>query len=367
MPRRKRWQVIYAVLAGVLFLPQFHIGAHYLSPELALVIANAAMIPARSLDKRWFELDRVLHLGPGLLDFVYRLPAPLAYQPGQYMEWTVDQGHADSRGKRRYFTLASSPTEKDLRIGVKFERDGSSFKEQFLAESTAGRPTLGAQVAGDFVLPRDQSRKLAFIGGGIGITPFRSMAKYLTDRREPRDVVLIYAAGSPTEFVYRDVFEAAWAALGMRTIYLLSSRQGIPPRWMGKTGRVTPRLIARQIPDYGDRLFYISGSSEMVKSTVGRLHELGISQPPDQDRLLFGAGILKNGGAGAGRARLSGPRTYPQRLASRYATAHTRHQCDIARPYRAARKDGFDGIQRQEARQADLLLPRATGRSSPRW
>lgn len=278
MPRRKPWQLIYAVLAGVLIIPQFHIGQHYLSPELGLVIANAAMLPVRSLDKRWLDLARVQHIGPGLLDFVYQLPAPISYRPGQYMEWTVDHPHADSRGTRRYFTLASSPTENELRIGVKFEQGGSSFKERFLAQSTAGKPSLAAQVSGDFTLPRDPARKLAFIGGGIGITPFRSMAKYLTDRHERRDVVLIYAAATPAEFVYRDVFDAAAAALRFRTVYLLSGRHGIPQRWMGETGRVTPELIARQIPDFAERLFYVSGSSEMVRSTVQALHDLGVHQ-----------------------------------------------------------------------------------------
>ncbi len=278
MPRRKLWQIAYAVLVGILVMPEFHIGQHFLAPELALVIANAVMLPARSLDKRWFALDRVVHLGPGLLDFVYRLPKPLAYQPGQYMEWTVDHAQVDSRGKRRSFTLASSPTEKELRIGVKFERDGSSFKQQFLDQSAAGKPTLGAQVAGDFTMPRNRDRKLAFIGGGIGITPFRSMAKYLTDRREQRDVVLLYAAGDPAEFVYRDIFDAAAAALRFRTVYLLSGRRGVPQWWQGEVGRVTPALLIRQIPDFRERLFYVSGSSEMVRSTVQALRAVGVHE-----------------------------------------------------------------------------------------
>lgn len=36
-----------------------------------------------------------------------------------------------------------------------------------------------SQIAGNFTLPKDRTTKLAFIAGGIGITPFRSMIKYL--------------------------------------------------------------------------------------------------------------------------------------------------------------------------------------------
>ena len=55
--------------------------------------------------------------------------------------------------------------------------------------------------AGDFTLPGDQSRKLAFIAGGIGITPFRSMLKYLIDTKQRRDIVVLYANRRPQDII----------------------------------------------------------------------------------------------------------------------------------------------------------------------
>ena len=121
LPPTRRLQMLDGLLTGVLVVPQLHLWTFYFSPELALVVANACMIPLRSLEKRRLYLDRAVAIGPGLVDFIYRPSRPLAYQPGQYMEWTLDHRGVDSRGKRRYFTLASSPTERSLRVGVKFE------------------------------------------------------------------------------------------------------------------------------------------------------------------------------------------------------------------------------------------------------
>lgn len=278
LPSTKRLQIVYALLAGVLVVPQLHLGHYYLTPELALVAANAAMIPFRSRTKRVLYPDRALAIGPGLVDFVYRLSPPLAFQPGQYMEWTLDHHHPDSRGKRRYFTLASSPTEATLRIGVKIEDAGSTFKHELAAHAARRIPMVAAFVAGDFTLPRDPGQKLAFIAGGIGITPFRSMIKYLTDRGENRDVALLYANRRFEEIVYRDVFEAAQRVFRLRPVYVLSDPSSVPPYWRGETGRIDAALIARQIPDYPERLFYVSGSPALVQSVRDALRDLGVKR-----------------------------------------------------------------------------------------
>jgi glycine betaine catabolism B len=289
LPPTKRLQILYGVLAGVLVVPQLHISTFYLTPELALVAVNACAIPVRSREKRRLVLDRAFAIGPGLVDFVYRLSPPLAYQPGQYMEWTLDHQHADNRGKRRYFTLASSPTESLLRIGVKFEHAGSSFKRELEAHATGDVPILAALVSGDFTLPHDPHRKLAFIAGGIGITPFRSMVKYLTDRREQRDVVLPYANRRFEDIIYHDVFQAAEWAFRFRPVYVLSDPSSAPSNWNGEIGRIDAAMIARQIPDYAERLFYVSGSPNLVQAVRAALHDLDVK--PDQIRTDYFSGL----------------------------------------------------------------------------
>ena len=276
LPPTRRLQMFYGVLAGVLIVPQLHLGTFYFTPELALVIANACSIPLRSREKRQLYLDRAISIGPGLMDFVYRLSPPLAFQPGQYMEWTMDHRHVDGRGKRRFFTLASSPTESLLRIGVKFEPHGSSYKRELAAHSTGRTPIVASVVSGDFTLPRAPDQKLAFVAGGIGVTPFRSMVKYLTDRRERRDVVMLYANRRYEEIVYEDVFNAATRVFRFRPVYVLSDPASSPTHWNGEVGRIDAEMIARQIPDYLDRMFYVSGSPGLVQGVQRALSELGV-------------------------------------------------------------------------------------------
>ncbi len=265
----RRW---YAALTGALFPPQMHLFGVYATPELALSIGNVfsyAISPKRKLLPRLLRREQ---LAPDIADIVTTREPAYAYQPGKYVELTFAHDHADSRGNRRYLTLASSPTEDTLRFGMKFPPGGSSFKRALLAADDRARLAVSAP-AGEFVLPKDPGRKLAFIAGGIGITPYRSMVRYLLDTAQPRDITLLYAAATPESFVYTDVFAAAARRFGMHTVYAAGRA---PAGWQGHHGRITAELIAAVIPDYPERLFYLSGPLGMVTAVKQALRELGV-------------------------------------------------------------------------------------------
>jgi ferredoxin-NADP reductase len=144
-------------------------------------------------------------------------------------------------------------------------------------------------VAGDFVLPSDPNQKIIFIAGGIGITPFRSMIKYLLDMQQRRPVTVYYANHSVKDIVYQDVLARAERELGIRTIYLVSEKNGIPNGWVGLVGRITPQIIETYTPWYRDSIFYLSGPINMVNGFKDALHRMGI--PNSQIKVDFFEGL----------------------------------------------------------------------------
>jgi ferredoxin-NADP reductase len=179
----------------------------------------------------------------------------------------------DSRGNRRYFTIASAPTEDDVRLGVKFNPEPSAFKEA-LSTMKPGDTIFASGLAGDFVMPRDPHRRLAFLAGGIGITPFRSMLRYLLDRHETRPIVMLYAAERPEDLAYRDIIERARHELGIRTAFAVAQDADALPG--AHHGFIDETLIAREIPDYAERIFYVSGPRAMVVAIERVLQHLGV-------------------------------------------------------------------------------------------
>lgn len=275
MPPNRDGRIAYGILVGMLFSPQTHMGSVYFSPELALLIGNIFAYIVSPKGRHLFIVKEIQKAGDGIYNFVLQKDKQFKFKPGQYMEWTLGHKSPDSRGNRRYFTLASSPTEKETILGVKFYNQPSSFKRK-MAQLKPGDTIYGSQLSGDFVMPDDRREKLAFIGGGIGVTPFRSMIKYLLDRNEKRDVALIYSARALEEISYADIFETGREKFGFNTVYTLTDQA--PTNWRGYTGYVSPNMIRNEIPDYLERTFYISGSHQMVTASKNILSSMGVSK-----------------------------------------------------------------------------------------
>lgn len=277
-PPSSRLQLMYGALVGLFFGLPFSIGPFYSSAETALVIGNVfsyLMSPKRKLV---LTLKEKTKLTADMWEFAFTPDKSFTFRPGQYMEWTLSHKHPDSRGNRRYFTIASAPTGRDVRLGVKLAPvQPSSFKIK-LNSLKKGETIIAGQVAGDFTLPQDANRKVVFIAGGIGITPFKSMIQYLQDTNQKCDGVLFYSAPTDKEFAYKDFFDGAEKKTGIRAVYIITKQQNVPKNWNGKTGYITTDVVKSEVPDYLSRTFYLSGPISMVDSYKTLLKNLGISK-----------------------------------------------------------------------------------------
>jgi ferredoxin-NADP reductase/Na+-translocating ferredoxin:NAD+ oxidoreductase RnfD subunit len=271
-----RWsRLVYGAIVGALSSPNVSVGGLYLTPELAFLIGNLYAFAVDPRGRVKLALLRVEKTAAGCYDYVFRPDRRIDFRPGQYLDWTLDLPTADSRGNRRPFTIASAPSEREIRLGVKFYPEPSAFKRRLL-RMRPGDVIYGSRVAGSFTLPSDTREKLVFIAGGIGITPFRSMVQDLRDRGEARPIILLYGGKDWSEVAYQDVFTSAEEELGLRAIYVLAadSSRGSHAR----SGLIDKDLIQREVPDMAERTFYISGPRAMVVAFERSLRALGISR-----------------------------------------------------------------------------------------
>lgn len=273
-PPTRTLRILYGALVGLLFLPQAHLGSFYLTPEIALLLGNLLSYLVSPKRKLVLTLKEKIRLSHDVAEFVFEADRPFTFKAGQYLEWTLEHDARDSRGIRRYFTIASSPTEDTIRLGVKFYMPASSFKKR-LARMRIGETLVASQLAGDFTLPASKTQKLAFIAGGIGITPFRSQLRYLIEAKERRDIALLYANKSPEDAVYRETIDEA-AAIGAKTLYAFTDPgAALPP---GAVRALDARAITNAVPDFKERMFYISGPQGMVSAYKTLLLSMGVSR-----------------------------------------------------------------------------------------
>jgi ferredoxin-NADP reductase len=265
-PTRLDPALAYALVTGFLFSArQLH-----LSPEEALLLGNAltfVISPNRALTLKYLGVNKE---AAQIYSFMFEPNRRLRFAAGQYMEWTLPGVRLDARGNRRYLTLSSAPTEKQVAFAVKIPPAHSQFK-QFLIDMKPGQQISAAQLEGEFVLPKT-AEKLTFIAGGVGITPFRSMIKWLLDKNQPTDIELIYSAEHESQFAFRDLFSRA-RAIGIKTHLVANSPSA---GWQGLKGRLDGQAIARLVTDFKGRCYFISGPQGFVSATRQELLGLGV-------------------------------------------------------------------------------------------
>lgn len=274
-PPKRVQQFFYGVITGFLFAPQLHLRSIYTTPEIALCLGNIYTYLISPKFKLILKLKKRIKLAPGIYEYVFDANQKVGFNPGQYMEWTLSHNMPDSRGNRRYFTIASSPTEKDIRIGIKFYPESSSFKNA-LKELTKKDEIIASQLSGDFTLPKDPHKSCVFIAGGIGITPFRSMIKYLLDTCQKRSIIILYANKTASEIIYKEVFDEAERKLGIKTIYGLTEIKKVPKNWTGIVGRFDAGFIKQQIPNFKSQTFYLSGPRSMITAFQNTLKKMNV-------------------------------------------------------------------------------------------
>jgi len=270
-PPKRNTQGVYAVIVGVLQGAQYQIGPIFSTPELGILIGNVYSYLVSFRRRLVLRLKEARELSPTIYEFIFAKDKMFNFEPGQYFEWTLPHFPFDFRGVRRFFTIASSPTEDTIKIGIKIDpQKGSTFKKA-LVGLKPGEKIYAGELSGDFIMPK-KNNKYIFMAGGIGVTPFRSIIKNMIDKNEKADVVLFYSVSDDRDFVYKDVFDSA-KVLGIKTVFVCSDPSN---SWKGKSGRIDAKLISEEVPDYKDRIAYLSGPNVMVTSYKKLLNGLGI-------------------------------------------------------------------------------------------
>lgn len=220
------------------------------------------------------RFDHSEDVAANIKTFWFKPEQPVSFIAGQYIQLHLPHKGMDERGDKRWFSLSSSPTEPLLSITTKLAPKSSTFKQTLQALKPGQEVTMAPPV-GFFVLPEDPNIPLAFIAGGIGVTPMRSMVKWLADMGEKRTIQLIYAVNRIEELAFRDIFES----YGVELIPVVREPA---PSWKGETsvldaGRIE-RLLDAPAGSLAKKYIYLSGPEPMIEVLASGLKERGIEK-----------------------------------------------------------------------------------------
>lgn len=260
-PPRRWQQYSIAVVVAILMVIPLRTEFISMTPALALVIGNAIAWWWGSRRALPLEFVKRVQLTPTTHEYIFK--GDTAFTPGQYLEFTLPHAKPDNRGVRRVFTIATNPTDKYIRFGIKMYDRPSTFK-QALAKLQPGTVLHASRIAGDFVLPNDTTKPLVFVAGGIGITPFISFFRHIAKQKEQRDIVLFYAVSSVDEIAYKDILMSSNVKI---VVILKGGTNSLPKQWeVVDSPIVTADILQNNVDDIHRRMVYVSGPPLMVNA-----------------------------------------------------------------------------------------------------
>lgn len=185
-------------------------------------------------------------------------------------------GVPDPWGPARTFSISSSPTDRD-RIEVTCKVTETPFKQALAALE----PGAAAEIIGPLGdLFYDPDRPAVFLAGGVGVTPFRGMARFARATHSPSSIDLLYSARTPEELAFRSEFDE-WAnsSPNFRVHYTVTrpSESSVP--WTGRTGRIDEAWVREVGRGLLHPRYYVVGLPEMARPTLDMLRSrIGIPE-----------------------------------------------------------------------------------------
>jgi ferredoxin-NADP reductase len=197
------------------------------------------------------------------------------FRPGQYFFVTLpDAGYQDEKGLRRHITVVTSPTEKGV-LGLATRLRDSAFKRS-LHELPVGTEVDVEPPKGQFSLPEDASRPFVFVAGGIGITVFRSMLRFIQDEGLPHRVTLVYSNRDRESTAFLDELQELERANPNIRLVLTMTQD---PGWEGESHRIDAEFLEEHVEgDVNDYTYIVAGPPGLVEGVQQALGEAGVAE-----------------------------------------------------------------------------------------
>lgn len=213
------------------------------------------------------ELIGVEQCGTDVLIARFSRPEGYEFKAGQWLRLHLQTAEGE---QARTFTHASAPADEWIEIATRLS---DSYFKKSLAMLEVGDSVEIAGPGGRLSLAED-TRNVAFLVGGVGITPARSMLRDAWQRRHAfNDAVVYYGNRTPDCAPYLEELQEM-APIGVRVVPVFET--GAVDAFTER-GFVTVDLVRRHTEDVASFVFIVAGPPAMTAAMESVLDGLGVS------------------------------------------------------------------------------------------
>jgi ferredoxin-NADP reductase len=194
------------------------------------------------------------------------------FRAGQYVSLKLKIGKVLTG---RSFTISSPPHTRGY-YDVTVRRMEKGFVSHYLMDDVkiGDEFEISAPSGSFYHEPLTDGKNLVFIGGGSGITPFKSIIREVIDRGLDFNIWLIYGSRTTDDVIFGDEFEEISKKHKNIKYRLVVSE---PPKgYKGTTGFITADVIKDFVGDVKGKTFYMCGPNLMYSFVQPELEKLKV-------------------------------------------------------------------------------------------
>lgn len=180
---------------------------------------------------------------------------------GQYIHMYLPVVNEKGRGNSRMFTIASSPLEKDY-IFIATKKGKTIFKKT-LFNLKSQTPVKFYGPSGNLVIDEIKKPSYVFLAPGIGITPFRSIIKYISQKNLDISVILLASFSKKEEVLFsRELVNISRSNPNIKIVYTLT--------------RISKKLIKKHVANISKHLYYVAGPASAISDLEEVVSDMGV-------------------------------------------------------------------------------------------
>lgn len=213
----------------------------------------------------------------GTMAFSFAKPAGFDFKPGQSADLTLlDPPETDAEGNVRTFSIVSAPSENDLTFVTRM-RD-TAFK-RVLRNMAPGTEIKLEGPMGSFNLHKNPDKPAVLLAGGVGITPFMSMARAAARQNDPHQIYLFYSNRRPEDAAFLEELETLQKQnLNFHLISTMAEMEKSKQSWNGESGFIDAAMLKRHLPSLSGPIYYVAGPPAMVAAMRDMLAKAGVDE-----------------------------------------------------------------------------------------
>jgi ferredoxin-NADP reductase len=219
------------------------------------------------------KLVEMIKRTPTVKSFRFLPEERMDFVPGQFLKFIFDENNPGNKELNKYLSVSSSPEKEYIELTKRLT--GSVFSER-LKNLKSGDSILAQGPLGSCTF--DESyQKVAFIIGGIGITPVISVIEYLMDAKKyGTDIVLVYSNRSEEEIAFKKELDS-WQKENpnLKVLYTVTDCQPNDKNYI--FGKINKELLLEKVIDLKERRVFIFGPAKMVEEMHNLVKDIGVA------------------------------------------------------------------------------------------